>query len=299
MKNDNLIGVVILIVLIVVVIAMPKGPQNSSSNSNSYIPGKSVTPITLESSYTKDISISTGNAAYAYQPYEEYITIYNRSRNPIDITNWQLRNAKDERAYDIGGSLRYFAEDRATIGQATLILSPTGNNFFQDVVLGAGETAIVTTGKIGSQVPYKIVSFKENMCSGYLEDLPEYAFTPTLNRNCPRPADEPGLEAQDSECRKYIERMQSCHTPKFDTRDKDGDICTNCVDGKPLSNSCVAFIKNHFNYGSCIAYHAGDAKFSGQTWRVFLGQSGEMWAKDYETIKLFDLLGKLVTSRSY
>src|SRR3990167_4921788 len=179
MKNDNVVGVIILIVLIVVVIAMPKGPQNSTSNSNSYIPWKSATPTTLESSYTKDVSISTGNAAYAYQPYEEYITIYNRSRDPVDITNWQLRNAKDERAYDIGGSLKYFTADRATICQATLILSPTGNNFFQDVVLGAGETAIVTTGKIGSQVPYKIVSFKENMCSGYLEDLPEYAFTPT------------------------------------------------------------------------------------------------------------------------
>jgi len=301
MKNDGLLGIIILIGLIIAVVFMPKGEKDTSTNTgSSFVPGQGTTiSPAQESSYTKDISINTGNAAYVYQPYNEYITIYNKGKTPINITGWQLRNGKDERAYDIGGTLQHFTADIAKIGQATTLLSPTGNNTMRDIMLGSGETAIVITGKMGSQSPYKIVSFKENKCTGYIENMSEYAFTPALNRNCPRPIDEPGLSSLDTECRKYVERMPSCHTPKFDTRDSNGDICTNCVDGKPLPNSCVAFIKNHFNYNSCIAYHAGDPKFFGTTWRIFLGQSWEMWAKDYETIKLFDLLGRLVTSRSY
>jgi len=93
--------------------------------------------------------------------------------------------------------------------------------------------------------------------------------------------------------------MTPCRTPEFNTRDREEDICYNCVDGKLLSSSCVAFIKSHFNYGSCIANHASNPNFSGRTWRIFLGKGWEMWAEDYETIELFDQLGRLVDSRSY
>ena len=303
MKDGNSTGegIAILAILLVIIIIMPKGISNStinpSQNSISSSSGENV--VVPNSSYARDISLGTGNAAYTYQPYEEYITIDNRGRDPIDITNWQLKNGKDKRAYDLGSTLRYFPADIAIIPQATLVLSPTGHNIFQNVVLKTGEQAIITTGRIGSQLPYKIVSFKENICSGYIENLDEYAFTPPLSRNCPRPADEPGVSYLDTECRKFIERMSSCRTPKFNTRDKEGNICYNCVDNKALSSSCVAFIKNHFSYASCLAYHQNDSNFSGRTWRIFLGQGWEMWAKEYETIELFDLLGRLVTSRSY
>ena len=140
---------------------------------------------------------------------------------------------------------------------------------------------------------------KEKIWGGFLEDLPEYTFTPPLARNCPGPRDEPGVSALDTECRKFIERMTPCRTPQFNTRDREGDICSNCVDGKLLSGSCVAFIKSHFNYGSCIANHVNKSNFSGRTWRIFLGRGWEMWAEDYETIELFDQFGRLVDSRNY
>lgn len=284
-------GIIILAILIVIMIIMPKGTSNSPTKSSQNSPSNS--------SYAEDISISTGNAAYVYQPYEEYITVYNRGRNPVDITNWQLKNGKDKRAYDLGGTLQHFSADIAFIPQATLFISPSGYNVLQNVVLQSGEQAVVTTGQMGSQSPYKIISFKENICSGFLEDMDEYTFTPPLTNNCPRPADEPGVNNLGTECRKFVERMPSCHTPKFDTRDRNGDICYNCVDDIPLSSSCVAFIKSHFNYNSCIAYHEKDSNFSGQTWRVFLGKGWEMWAKEYETIGLFDQLGRLVDERTY
>ena len=295
-------GVLILAVLIVIMIVTLMGDSDSTTNPsnpsvNNGSGGENI--VTSDSSHALNISLGTGNASYAYQPYEEYITIDNREREPVDITNWQLKNAKDKRAYDLGGSLKYFPADTAKIGRAAPFVSPMGTNIFQNVILQDGETAIITTGLIGSQLPYKIVSFKENICSGFLEDLPEYTFTPPLARNCPRPTDEPGVSALDTECRKFIERMTPCRTPEFNTRDREEDICYNCVDGKLLSSSCVAFIKSHFNYGSCIANHASNPNFSGRTWRIFLGKGWEMWAEDYETIELFDQLGRLVDSRSY
>lgn len=290
--NDTLLGIAILIALIIIMIITPKSASNTSGPD-----GEKTSKS--NSSQTRDLSLGTGNASYVYQPYEEYITIDNRERSPVNITNWKLKNGKDKRAYDIGGTLKYYPADTATIGQATLVLSPTGANVFQHVVLEDGETAVITTGSMGPQLPYKIVSFKENICTGYLEDLSEYTFTPPLTRNCPRPSKEIEEIILDTECRKFVESMSSCHTPKFDTRDSEGNICNNCVDEKPLSSSCVAFIRSHFNYSSCVANHKNDADFSGRTWRIFLGKGWEMWAKEYETIKLFDQLGRLVDSESY
>lgn len=304
MKNGNgtLEGIVILAVLLVIIFITPKNTPDSTADSlnspgNTNSSGENI--VSTTSPHARDISLRAGNASHAYQSYEEYITINNRGREPVDITNWQLKNSKDKRAYDLGGSLKYFPADTATIGQATLFISPSGLNKFQNVVLKPGETAIITTGSIGSQLPYRIVSFKENICSGYLEDLSEYAFTPALTHNCPRPAAEPGVSNLDTECRRFVERMSSCHTPEFNTRDREKEICYNCVDGKLLSSSCVMFIKNRFNYGSCIANHANDPNFSGRTWRIFLGRGWEMWAKEYETIELFDQFGQLVTEKTY
>ncbi len=303
MKGNGMIeGIIILIILIVIMFIAPKGnrnptanPSNISENTNS----SEDNTITPKSSYAEIISLSSGSASYAYQPYEEYITIYNRGRESVNITGWKLKNGKDKRAYDLGGALRYFPADIAIIGQAAPFIPPNGSSKLQDIILKPGATAILTTGSISSQLPYKIVSFRENICSGYLEDLSEYTFTPPLTRNCPRPAEEPGVSNLDTECRQFIERMGSCHTLKFNTLDKDGDICHNCVDNKLLSSSCVAFIKNHFNYGSCIANHANDPDFSNDTWRIFLGQGWEMWANKYETISLLDQFDRLVTEKTY
>lgn len=300
--NSNIEGIAILIIILITIVIMPKGDPVSTNNSSSFSGNTSSSgniTSTPDSSYARSIYLSNGNAARSYQPYEEYITISNRGRDSINITGWYLKNGKGSRAYNLGGDLRYFPSDTAIIGQASLFVSATGQNVLQDIILQSGERAIITTGLVGSQSPYKIVSFKENICSGYLENLPEYKFTPALKRNCPRPADEYGVSSLDTECRKFVERMSSCRTPKFDTLDSEGNICHNCVDGKLLSSSCVAFIKSHFNYNSCIANYSGNPKFSNNTWRIFLGHSWEMWAQDYETIELFDQFGKLVTSRSY
>src|SRR3989344_6228466 len=169
--NSTTEGIMILAVLLVIILIMPKGNSDSTANSlnsskNTNSGGENI--VSTNSPYAQDISLGAGNASYAYQPYEEYITINNRGRESVDITNWQLKNSKDKRAYDLGGELRYFPADTATIGTATLSVSPVGHNVFQNVVLQPGENAVVTTGSVGSQLPYKIVSFKGNICIVYL-----------------------------------------------------------------------------------------------------------------------------------
>lgn len=303
-----MMAVFILIAIAVIMVVTPKdGAREGSSggifsnfeasNTSNQTIGQG-TPSSPSQELPR-ISISAGNASYAFQPNIEYISLYNSGRDPVDITGWQLKNGKENRVYYLGGSLQRFSSDTATIPQAANFISPSGPSILRNLILGPGETAIITTGQVGSSIPYSIVSFKENICSGYLEEMPEYSFTPSLTRNCPRPANEPGLENLDIPCRKFIERLPSCRTPIFDTKDRQGNPCNTCINGERLSSVCAAFIKERINYGSCIMRYKDEPNFSGRTWRVFLGQGWEMWANEYETIELFDRLGRLINSRSY
>ncbi len=275
--------------------------QDWTLGNNSYTdPNTSITPLSSQSK-NYNLSLSTGNAGYARQSYEEYIVIENHGDKPVDITGWQLRNGKDRRVYNSGGSLQRFSSDITTIPQATLLLSPQGKSSMSNVVLGSGDRAIITTGSVGVRHPYPIVSFKENICTGYLENLPDYSFQPSLSSyNCPRPELEPGVTNLDVACRKVIERLPGCQTPEFELRDSDDEPCSTCLEGQRLSSACAAFIKEHFSYRGCIAYHSGDSGFTeDKDWRLYLGRGWEMWAEDYEAIELFDLSGNLIISENY
>lgn len=310
--ESNLAG--ILIIVFIIIVAIMNG-RDGAGGANNQTTGTTVTSSGFSfggssGSYTSSASrreagtrsviIGTGNASYSYQPYEEYITLDNVSRGPVNITGWQLKNGKDQRPYYTGSSLQRFSADVALIPQATLILSPSGQSLNQDVILQENEKAIVTTGSFGVRHPYTITSFKENMCTGYLEALPDYAFNPSLSQNCPDPEREPGLENLDIECRKIVERISPCETPEIGERDpQTREFCPNCYEGKILSSLCQAYIEEHFSYKGCLAYHQGDPNFSGRTWRLFLGRGWEMWAEEYESIELFDRFGQLVNYQNY
>jgi hypothetical protein len=277
-SGGNLDGILILAVIIVIMIIAPRDSSPSSGTSLfEFAPGTTVS--------SKNVKLGGGNASYAYQPYEEYITIENYGNSAVDLTGWQLKNGKDERSYSFGGSLQRFSADVAVL--------PT-------LVLGAGERAIVITGRVGVQTPYKITNFKENICTGYIEGHPDYAFTPPLTQVCPSPRNEPGIESLDRQCRRFVESLSSCRTPEFNAKDREGNPCSTCVNGEMLSSSCASYIKERFSYQGCLAYHSSDQNFSsGKTWRIFLGRGWEMWAEDYESIELFDSSGNLVDYQDY
>jgi hypothetical protein len=310
------------LVAILILFIIPKAPPGSTSSLPSLLGGSSgslyqpqntnnannTNPnLSKDSVFANNISLNTGNASYSFEPADEYISLANNSNKPITITGWKLQNAKGNRAYNVGNSLQYFPANAISIPAGVYILSPTGANDLQNIILKPNESAIVTTGSVGVTSPYRIVSFKENECTGYIENLPNYYFTPSLQMNCVQPRNEPGVRNLDTPCQDYISGMSSCHTPKFDTvdtqgrlTDSQGNSCFGCVDGNStLSSSCVAFIKSHFSYPGCLAYHRNDSNFSGSEWRIYLGQQWELWASKYETISLFDSLGKLVDYQSY
>lgn len=313
--SSNIVGVFIILFLLFILLSSPEdsslsGPTwvegtslSSSGGSLGLSPGSlyySPSETALRNSDIQSpISIGSGNAAYAYQSYEEYITLDNRGRTPINITGWQLKNGKDERPYYTGSSLQRFSADIALIPKAALVLSPSGSSALQDVVLAPYERAIVTTGSSGVNSPYPITSFKENMCTGYLEDLENYAFNPPLARDCPRPENEPGISNLDVGCRRFIETLSYCETPEFGSRDKEGEFCPECINGELLSPACRAFVKDHFSYRGCLIYHQSDPGFTGNTWRIFLGRGWEMWADEYESIELYDRFGQLVNFENY
>ena len=271
--------------------------SNTYSNTNSYTnsgPGPART-----STHSGKVSITSGNASYAYQPYEEYITIQNNSQTPVDITGWKLTNARNTRVYRVGNTEMTFPSEAVIIPQAAKVLLPNGGAL-SDVVLEPNERAIIVTGAIQNTYPYKVTSFKENECTGYLGSLSNYTFSPYMNNSCISPSNEPGLQNLDRQCQDFVTSMSSCHTPEYNSVDSTGQVCNNCVDRNPgLSSSCVAYIQSHFSYPSCLAMHQNDANFLGDEWRIYLGQPWELWAKDHETISLYDISGNLVDYQSY
>lgn len=306
-RGAGTLDAVLIIAFLIFVSFFNLGNNNQNeteTKSNWFLGGSMSNPgkvrSTSESPTGVRLTLSSGNARRSYQSYEEYIVLSNRGRTSIDITGFSLKNGKDKRSYNLGGSLQRFSADTAIIPQGSRILSPWGVNTKQNIVLEPGERAIITTGSIGVRSPYKIESFKENICTGYIERLPDYAFEPALQLSCPRASEEPGLELLDTQCQNFVKRWPSCETPQFETKDKNGDPCTNCLKGERLSNACVSFMREHFSYEGCLAYHSKDPNFdSRKTWRVFLGRGWELWAKEYETIEVFDRFNNLVASEEY
>jgi hypothetical protein len=268
---------------------------SGSSASGTVLPGAAIEKASYPS-----LSLTSSNAPYEIQAYREYITVSNWGASPVDLTGWTLRNGKDKRAYSVGGQLQRFSADIAQIPKAAALLLPQGGSPLQDVVLKNGETAIITTGSPAPGGPYALTSFKENMCTGYLDRMDDYNFQPALQENCPSPRNEPGIENLDTACRMFVESLSPCGTPTFNIKDREGAACTTCVNGERLTSVCAEYIKSHFSYQGCIAYHASDPSFaSGRTWRIYLGRSWEMWAENYETIELFDKLGNLAAFVNY
>lgn len=306
--ESNWHAVAIIAVCLMALVFAPKSNENPPGKSAgtglfsapSFISSQSSSNESRSSSGGDSLSISSGNAIYAYQPYEEYVTVENWGRTSVDITGWQLRNGKDKRTYNLNGQLQRFSADIAVIPQATLTLQPSGASVMQDVVLAPGDRAILVTGSAPNTAGLKLVSFKENMCTGYLQNNDDYRFEPSLDTRCPDPEDEPGVTNLEASCRLFIESLPSCRTPEKTLTDNRGETCDTCVNHERISSACANFVLNHFSYRGCVLNHASDARFNdADTWHIYLGRSWEMWAENYETIELYDAFNNLRAWQNY
>lgn len=275
--------------------------SKSSSVSNEQISSSSESDA---SKWKGMIKIGRGNGSSEYQPNQEYIVLQSNSGNKdsINITGWSLTNGKDRKFFPVNDRQVKGISNKVTIPKVTLIFIPNGVNSQEDIVLEPGGRAIITTGRMASGIPFEIkTNFRENICSGYIEELDNYDFTPSLDTNCPSPESEEGVVSLDDVCYKFVRQMGSCHTPEFkDIVYKNKEPLTGFVDNVGnLSYPCKEFLKKNYNYDSCIANHLSDENFFEKRWRIFLNQPFELWAKDREVITLYDKEGKVVDELIY
>lgn len=241
------------------------------------------------------ISLNRGNSKQERIPDREYIEIRTgrRLEEPVNITGWYLENARGERYLYVSGSATPGVTSRVYIPTASSILLPNVANTATPLLLNPGERAIVITGNPPRRIPFPVTSFRVNKCSGYLEEMDRVEFSPRISRECPLARDYPQVDFLEEKCYDFVRRMSACYTPE--KVDEEGEPNENYYDGvRGLSQQCEAFIDNYLNYNSCVALHFGDEDFYEDEWRIFLGQSRELWDEERDAIRLYDSQGRIV-----
>ncbi|MDP1625332.1 MAG: hypothetical protein Q8L64_06265 [bacterium] len=259
--------------------------KNISTGSGSNVPntdGKGRSP------YAGSVTLSTGNASSAIQPFEEHVIIQNRGTGPVSITGWKLENGKGSRPIETSqNTYVYPSAESAIIGVGTEFLSPDGRFTTGNIVLQKGDRAIVTTG--GPFTGYSLsinTSFRENICLGYLDTYP---FTPRASLSCPLIMSDPLVRTMTDQCYSYLRTVSRCQDPtKTDTKRFD-----------EIGSQCKTFIRERVGYAQCVANNKSLSGFATNQWRVFLGKPREMWAQSRETITLYDAQGLIVAQINY
>lgn len=221
------------------------------------------------SPYAGKVRLSAGGGTYTSSYKEEYVVLRANPNNlqKITISGWKLQSAINKKT--------------AIIYQGVEVYQPAFTQVATAIVLNAGDTAVISTGRspIG-------VSFKENMCTGYLSQYQE--FYPRLREDCPYPLDEAlnyvsgGQPITDTECLRYLQGMPQCHLT----------INPPAL----LPDSCRSLINNTLTYSGCVARHLSEVDFKRKEWRIFLGYTEKLWRTNREVLTLLDSEGKLVDS---
>ena len=221
------------------------------------------------SPYTGLITLKVGKAK-ENDPDKEYVQL--SATGEVEISGWRL--------------VSYVTDSKATIPEGSALLENRGDRDDTPIIMHAGETAYVMTG----ETPLK-VSFKENLCTGYLKEYED--FYPSLKKQCPMPSDEMllfgNIRNDDDECFEFVADIKQCEIPT-DSELRDADI----------TSRCRIFIEDTLDYEGCVDEHQDDADFDSiGVWRIYLDRSGELWLSTREIIRLLDDEGKVVDVLEY
>ncbi|PIR82509.1 hypothetical protein COU20_01770 [Candidatus Kaiserbacteria bacterium CG10_big_fil_rev_8_21_14_0_10_59_10] len=201
----------------------------------------------------------------------EYVVFAASSQNsaPIDLTGWSLHSA-------LSGVRLFLPRASSPFVQGSV-------NTVEAVRLAPGERVVAQTGlsPVG-------VSFKENMCIGYLEQYQD--FSPPLLLSCPTPSSEVpfnahNLQAYGEACFSALRTISTCHFPASLPSD--------------ISAACRAHLQSTLSYNGCLNRHSRSQGFAGDTWRLFLGSSDEAWRNTHDIIRLLDADGRTVDVFTY
>ncbi len=205
-------------------------------------------------------------------PQAEYIEIATGVRNtaPVDMSGWSLQSAyTGVRAYIPQGAPQFLMGVINNIGP---------------IQLSPGESAVINSGlsPVG-------VSFRENLCTGYLAQL--QVFTPSLSSLCPSPRSElsmtpDNLRNYGESCFDFLQTLPACEAP---------------LNNMPpnITPNCRAFASDVFSYNGCVTRNRAKKSFFGSSWRIYLASNTELWRNSHDIIRLLDAEGRTVDVVTY
>lgn len=203
---------------------------------------------------------------------EEYIQIQASTANtaPVSLSGWSIQS--------IATGLRFPLPPAATLFVAGSV------NPALPVRLDPGAVVIVNSG--ASPVG---VSFRENVCSGYLSQFQQ--FTPSIDASCPDPRNAlpqlpENIRRYGASCFAFVQRLQSCQFPQ-------GNLPTD------LSLECANLIRNTFTYNGCVNLYQSRSEFERDIWRLFLNVNNPLWKSSHDVIRLLDAEGRTVDILKY
>lgn len=224
------------------------------------------------SPYKDKVQISDRESPDGSTALQEYIVVQASSGNtgPVLLSGWSLQSV--------------LTGKRVPLPPASSVFVLGVVNPVTSVSLNPGQSAVVSTG--ASPVG---VSFRENMCSGYLTQFQN--FSPDIEQSCPDPkntlSETPeNLQRYGAACFTYIESVDSCRFP--------GSILPS-----NLSAACKAFITTAYTYNGCVNTYQFRTDFRKNSWRLFLGSSAPLWNNDHDIIRLLDGEGRTVDVLKY
>ncbi len=221
-------------------------------------------PTPDPSFYKGSFSLGSGTAKSEVYPEKEYVTINVTQGNlsPLNINDWSLQNS---------------AGKKVRLGSGTQILF--GGKYEPYIQVKAGDRLTIVSGP-SPVAPW----FRVNKCSGYLEQFED--FVPPLSTHCPTITSEAGFQKIEKNCQAFMRTIPVCQ------------INVNPLPNT-LSTACKEYVNNSIGYTVCVAKYQNDSNFSTNEWRVYLGQSIEMWKAKGETIRLLDAVGKPIAEVKY
>ena len=248
------------------------GTSDGSSADSKPMPSLEGVAFGPPSVYRAQISMSHYvSGAESSNPADEYLTLSlsQNATGPVTLSGWTLLSAASRKSAMISG------------GTEVPVSGAVNANV--PIVLKPGDRALIISGRspIGD-------SFRENKCTGYLNQFQK--FSPPLPNSCPTPDSELATYygpdyIRDARCIDYVRTLPRCHavlTPEAD-----------------LTRTCLNFLTHYLTYNSCVNVHNGDQNFTGTTWRIYLGRTTPLWRQRHEVVKLLDSENKTVDAFSY
>ena len=222
---------------------------------------------------------------------KKYSYLESASNNPAKEMLYIIANVHNKEPVNISGMIlqSLITGNIAIIPKGTKLYKLGQINAVEDIMLKPGQAAMIYTGSSPLSV-----SFQENKCMGYLNNL--NSFNPPINTLwCPNP-------------KKLVPNT-------VDNIKKYGDVCMEAVNNlrkcqyftsensyyNKVTPECKSKLTTEFTYEACVARSANDKDFYplNSAWRVYLELPQRLWKDKYEVIKLMDKDGKTIFVTSY